>query len=61
MLMLLLAPLALAPRALAAESQPVVSARATVTLVSDTDAVAPGVPFRIGLRLRGRVHLHVDI
>ena len=52
MLMLLLAPLALAPRALAAESQPVVSARATVTLVSDTDAVAPGVPFRIGLRLR---------
>ena len=35
----------------AAESAAVVSARATVTLVSDTDRIAPGVPFRAGLRL----------
>ena len=36
----------------ALESAPVASARATATLVSDTDAVAPGKPFRVGLRLR---------
>ena len=38
-------------RSQAAESAAVVSARATVTLVSDTDRIAPGVPFRAGLRL----------
>ena len=38
--------------AAALESAPVISARATATLVSDTDTVAPGKPFRIGLRLR---------
>ena len=36
----------------AAETPPTVSARATVTLVSDTDHFAPGVAFRVGLRLR---------
>jgi DsbC/DsbD-like thiol-disulfide interchange protein/cytochrome c biogenesis protein CcdA len=36
----------------ALESKPVVSPRATVSLVSDTDSVAAGKPFRIGLRLR---------
>jgi thiol:disulfide interchange protein DsbD len=36
----------------AAESAPVVSSRATVTLVSDTDAVAPGTPLHVALRLR---------
>jgi DsbC/DsbD-like thiol-disulfide interchange protein/cytochrome c biogenesis protein CcdA len=36
----------------ALESAPVTSARATAALVSDTDTVAPGTPFRIGLRLR---------
>src|SRR5262249_44816973 len=41
----------LAP-AMALESAPVSSARATATLVSETDAVAPGTSFRVGLRLR---------
>jgi thiol:disulfide interchange protein DsbD len=36
----------------ALESAPVASARAIATLVSDVDAVAPGKPFRVGLRLR---------
>ena len=36
----------------AAESEAVKTARATVTLVSDTDSIAPGEPFRVGLRLR---------
>jgi thiol:disulfide interchange protein len=36
----------------ALESAPVTSARATATLVSDTDTVAAARPFRIGLRLR---------
>jgi thiol:disulfide interchange protein DsbD len=36
----------------ALESTPAVSARDTVSLVSETDVVAPGVPFRIGLRFR---------
>ena len=43
--------LSLAP-AWALESQPHVTARATVSLVSDTDAVAPGTPYRLGLRFR---------
>ena len=42
----------LAAPAWALESTPFVSARDTVSLVSDTDAVSPGTPFRIGLRLR---------
>lgn len=41
----------LAP-ARAAESAPVTSPRMTATLVSDTDAAAPGVALRIALRLR---------
>lgn len=36
----------------ALESAPVVSKRATVSLVTDTDAVAPGVPFRAALRFQ---------
>jgi DsbC/DsbD-like thiol-disulfide interchange protein/cytochrome c biogenesis protein CcdA len=38
--------------AAALESAPVASARVTASLISETDAVAPGTPFRIGLRLR---------
>ncbi len=49
LLMLLTGP---AIQARALESTPAVSTRATVSLVSDTDAVSPGVPFRIGLRIR---------
>lgn len=52
LLFVLAALSSLAMPALAAESAPAVSARATVSLVSDTDAVSPGTPFRIGLRLR---------
>jgi thiol:disulfide interchange protein DsbD len=40
------------PAARAMESAPASSSRAQVTLVTDTDAVAPGTPFRVGLRLR---------
>jgi thiol:disulfide interchange protein DsbD len=47
-LVLLLAALAAPAHAL--ETAPVTSARATVTLVTDTDAIAPGKPFRVGLR-----------
>ena len=42
----------LGPHARALESAPATSARDTVSLVSDTDAVTPGAPFRIGLRFR---------
>jgi thiol:disulfide interchange protein/DsbC/DsbD-like thiol-disulfide interchange protein len=42
----------LGTQALALESVPAVSARDTVSVISDTDAVAPGTPFRIGLRFR---------
>jgi thiol:disulfide interchange protein len=38
--------------ALAAESAPVSSPRATATLVTDTDGFQPGAPFHAGLRLR---------
>ncbi|HSU05257.1 MAG TPA: protein-disulfide reductase DsbD domain-containing protein [Acetobacteraceae bacterium] len=38
--------------AVALESAPVTSARDVATLVSDTDAVTPGTPFRVGLRIR---------
>ncbi len=37
---------------MAAESAPATTKRVTATLVSDTDAVAAGRPFRLGLRLR---------
>ncbi len=47
----LLLPSAAAP-ARAAESAAVASKRLVATLVSDTDAVAAGQPFRLGLRLR---------
>jgi thiol:disulfide interchange protein len=36
----------------ALESAPVASKRAVATLVTDTDAVRPGAPFRVALRLR---------
>ena len=36
----------------AAESAAVTSPRATATLISDTDRIAAGTPFRVGLRLR---------
>ncbi len=49
--LLLVASLAWHP-AQAAESRGSVTKRATVSLVSDTDAVAPGVPYRLGLRFR---------
>ncbi len=45
--------------ALALESAPVVSARDRVTLVSDTDQVSPGAPYRIGLRFRLQPGWHV--
>ena len=48
MLMLIVA----ACPALALESAPVSSKRAVATLVTDTDAIQPGKPFRVGLRLR---------
>lgn len=44
-------PLAPSP-ARARESAPISSPRATATLVSDTDAIQPGTPFRVGLYLR---------
>jgi thiol:disulfide interchange protein DsbD len=37
---------------MARESAPLVSPRATASLVSDVDTVAPGRPFRVALRLR---------
>jgi thiol:disulfide interchange protein DsbD len=50
--LLLLLGLAMARPALAAESAPVTSARDVVTLVTATDQIAPGTPFRAGLRFR---------
>ena len=53
LVLLLLASVAITPRAARAlESAPVSSPRATASLVTDTDAVAAGKPFRVGLRLR---------
>src|ERR1700733_13462957 len=49
---MLLAALALAAPALALESPPVVSKRATATLITDADSVVPGGQVRIALRLR---------
>jgi len=51
-LWLALALLASHGPAAALESAPVTSARDTVTLISDTDGIAPSTPFRIGLRIR---------
>jgi thiol:disulfide interchange protein/DsbC/DsbD-like thiol-disulfide interchange protein len=51
-LIALLGALTLAGPALAGESAPVRSPRATATLVADAAAVAPGEAFRAGLRLR---------
>ena len=50
-LLLLLFVVAALP-AWAAESAAVASPRAIATLVSDTDRVAPNMPFKVGLRLR---------
>jgi thiol:disulfide interchange protein len=44
--------LAAAPGAWAAESTPVASTRATASLVTDVDSIAPGRPFHAALRLR---------
>jgi thiol:disulfide interchange protein/DsbC/DsbD-like thiol-disulfide interchange protein len=49
LLTVLLALFAVAAPAAAMQSAPVSTARDTVSLVSDTDAVAPGTPFRVGL------------
>jgi thiol:disulfide interchange protein len=43
---------AIGPRVQAAESTAVASPRATATMVTDTDTVAPGRPIRVALRLR---------
>ena len=50
---------ALTSGAMAAESAPVRSSRVVATLVSDTDGVAPGQAFRLGLRLRVAPGWHV--
>ncbi len=51
-LVLLAAVIVCAPAARAGESAPVTSPRATVTLIADQAAIAPGQPFRIALRQR---------
>ncbi|HEY0182639.1 MAG TPA: protein-disulfide reductase DsbD domain-containing protein [Rhodopila sp.] len=51
MLMVMVAVVAGRP-AHALETAPVSSPRAVATLVTDTDAMRPGTPFRVGLRLR---------
>jgi thiol:disulfide interchange protein/DsbC/DsbD-like thiol-disulfide interchange protein len=48
----LFAALTLAPGAMALETAPVTSPRATVTVIADHDAVVPGQAFRIALRQR---------
>jgi len=50
--LVLLCLLLLGGPASALESSPVSSSRDTVALDSDTDAVAPGTPFRVGLHIR---------
>lgn len=61
LLLLLLAPLAVAPlaRARAGESAPVTTPRGTVTLISETDTVMPGTPYRVALRLRMAPGWHI--
>ena len=49
---LLAALLGFTPAARALESAPVTSRQSQATLVTETDAIAPGSPFRAGLRLR---------
>lgn len=51
-LMILAGLLAHTPPALAVESAPVTSPRATVTILADQAAIAPGQPFRLALRQR---------
>ena len=51
LLVMVLGTMAARP-AVALESAAVSSKRAVATLVSETDAMRPGVPFRVGLRLR---------
>ncbi len=60
-LLLLLAPLGIAPlgKAWAGESAPVTTPRGTVTLISETDAVTPGTPYRVALRLRMAPGWHI--
>ncbi len=50
--LLLLLMLCVPPAARAAESAPAATPRTVATLVSDSDAYAPGRPLRLGLRLR---------
>jgi thiol:disulfide interchange protein DsbD len=50
--LLLCLALLLPAAAHARESAAITSSRDTVTLVSDTDAIEPGVPFRVALRIR---------
>ncbi len=58
--LLLLVLILLASRGvLAAESAAVVSSHTAVTLVSETDSVAPGKPFRLGLRFRMAPGWHI--
>ncbi len=52
LLALILALATAAPAARALESAPVTSPRATVTIVADRAAIAPGEPFRLALRQR---------
>ena len=52
MLKLILAMLLLSPLALAAETTAHVTSRASVSVVSDTDAVSPGVAYHVGLRFQ---------
>jgi len=51
-LCLVLALLAAARPAAALQSAPVTSTHDTVSLISNTDTIAPGTPFRIALRIR---------
>jgi thiol:disulfide interchange protein len=52
MLKLILGMLLLSPLALAAETTAHVTSRASVSVVSDTDAVSPGVAYHVGLRFQ---------
>jgi thiol:disulfide interchange protein/DsbC/DsbD-like thiol-disulfide interchange protein len=51
-LLFVVASLASSSPAMALESAPVSSARTVASLVTDTDAMRPGTPFRVALRLR---------
>ena len=58
-LLLLVLGLLACSRAGAAESAAVVSSHTDVALVSETDSVAPGKPFRVGLRFRVAPGWHI--